>query len=94
MRGDLDAARAAVAALGAVPAMSGSRYYHAACAEISARTGRFDDARRSYGTAMRLAGERDRGVLARRLARLEMNDGQSVSPNARSAVSAIGPPHS
>jgi len=70
MRGDVEAARTEVAALAREPAMTRNRYYHVACAEITARTGDIDGARRAYVRAMQYAGDRDRYVIARRLQRL------------------------
>jgi RNA polymerase sigma-70 factor, ECF subfamily len=70
MRGDVETARAEIAALAREPPMTHNRYYHVACAEINARTGDIDGARQSYARAMQYAGERDRHVIARRLQHL------------------------
>jgi RNA polymerase sigma-70 factor (ECF subfamily) len=70
MRGDLGLARTAIDELASDRGMCENRYYHVASAEISERCGDVARARASYAIARRFAGDRDRTVIERRLARL------------------------
>ncbi|MBD5655105.1 MAG: RNA polymerase subunit sigma-24, partial [Candidatus Eremiobacteraeota bacterium] len=71
MRGQLADAEAALAALGREPAMKRNRYYHVAVADVAARAGDNEAARRAYRNAITCADTRDRRLIERRLAALE-----------------------